>query len=168
MCLKLAPRSAPALPDLAGLGLKVVPVSHEMPFCGREPQDRAEYSLWGNNGGAPYMGYVLVTADELLQGHISWYPLRQRGHAAIAGFWVAPPLRQLGLGRYLLDRTLYDLIHAPPPWGGYESVEVQTHLVQHALAAALYERRGFVTDTAWVNLVKECTVRGTTSIGMQP
>lgn len=166
MCLKLTPRPEPPLPDLGALGLTLLPISHKRPFDGSEPHGREEYSLWGDNGGAPYLGYVLATADHLLQAHISWYPMRQGGLAAIAGFWVAPTLRGHGLGRYLLDRTLYDLIHASPPWGGYHTLEVQTHLVRHAKAAALYERRGFVTDEAWVNMVKECAVRGTTNVGM--
>jgi GNAT superfamily N-acetyltransferase len=135
-------------------------VSHEQPFGGQEPRGREEYTLYRENGGSPYFGYLLVTADNLLQAHISWYPMRQPGSAAIGGFWVAPTLRGHGLGRYLLDRTLYDLKNSPPLWGGYERVEVQTHLVKHAQAAALYERRGFEVEMAWVNMSKECAVRG--------
>jgi len=161
MRLTLTARPQPREPDLAALGLRLLPISHEMPFAGREPIGREEYTLYGNNGGSPYFGYVLVTVENLLQAHISWYPMRQPVHAAIAGFWVAPSLRGKGLGGYLLDRTLHDLFHAPPPWGGYHSIEVQTHLVKHAKAAALYERRGFGVDAAWVNLQKECAVRGT-------
>ncbi|MCC6458358.1 MAG: GNAT family N-acetyltransferase [Caldilineaceae bacterium] len=184
MQLELAPRPAPPLPDLAALGLELVSISHEMPFQGREPRGREEYALWGDNSGEPYAGYVLVTGDHLLQAHISWYPMRQAGRAAIAGFWVAPALRGHGLGRYLLDRTLYDLVHAPPPWRGYDTVpyrgesktiphkgafqtvEVQTHVIHHPEAAALYERRGFVVEMAWVNMVKECTVRGAKPVGL--
>ena len=160
MRLKLTPRPEPELPDLEGIGLKIVPVSNLMPFGGEEPEGREEYTLWGDNGGEPYRGYVLVTGDNLLQAHISWYPMRQPRAAAIAGFWVAPRLREHGLGRYLLDRALYDLVHSQPPGGGYDTVEVQTHLVHHAKAAAFYERRGFVTEMAWVNLAKECAIRG--------
>lgn len=159
MRLKLSSQPDPPVPDLAALGLQLVPFSHEMPFRGHEPKGREEYSLYAENNGAPYMGYALVNGENLLQGHISWYPMRQRGAAAIAGFWIAPRLRGQALGRYLLDRALYDLIHAQPPWGGYDSVDVQTHWVKHALAAALYERRGFETAMAWVNMSKECAVR---------
>jgi GNAT superfamily N-acetyltransferase len=166
MRLKLTPRPKPTLPDLAALGLRLVPVSHVMPFSGHEPKGREEYSLYGENDGDPYFGYVLVTGDNLLQGHISWYPLKEVGRAAIAGFWVAPSLRGHGLGRYLLDLALYDLIHAPPPNGVYHSVEVQTHLIQHSQADALYERRGFEVEMAWVNLVKECAVRGVNPVGL--
>jgi GNAT superfamily N-acetyltransferase len=171
MRLDLTPRPAPPAPDLAALGLRLLPMSHENPFRGREPKGREEYTLYGDNGGFPYFGYVLVTADELLQGQISWYPMRQAGHAAIAGFWVAPSLRGKGLGAYLLDLTLHDLCHASPPasrtsWGSFRSVEVQTHLVKHAQAAALYERRGFVVDAAWVNLQKECSVRGSDKVNL--
>jgi GNAT superfamily N-acetyltransferase len=170
MRLQLTPRPEPTLPDLTQLGLRLVAFSHEQPFDGREPAGREEYTLYGQNGGSPYFGYAFVTGQKLLQAHISWYPMRhvdgdKRG-AAIAGFWVAPSLRGHGLGRYLLDRTLYDLIHDPPAWEGYDTVEVQTHLVHHAQAAVLYERRGFETDDAWVNMSKECAVRGTSFSGM--
>jgi GNAT superfamily N-acetyltransferase len=163
MRLNLTPQPEPELPDLEAIGLRLVPVSHLTPFVGQEPEGREEYTLWGDNGGEPYMGYVLVNDENLLQAHISWYPMRQPGAAAIAGFWVSPRLRGHGLGRYLLDRALYDLIHSQPPWGGYDTVEVQTHLIHHAQAAALYERRGFITEMAWVNLAKECAVRGVQS-----
>jgi GNAT superfamily N-acetyltransferase len=166
MRLRLTPRPAPAEPDFAASGLRLVAVSHETPFTGSEPAGREEYTLYGHNEGAPYDGWLLVNQDELLQGHISWYPMRQAGRAAIAGFWVAPSLRGRCFGRYLLDRTLYDLMHDPPPRGGYASVEVQTHLINHPLAAALYERRGFETEAAWVNMAKECAVRGVNEVGL--
>jgi GNAT superfamily N-acetyltransferase len=166
MTLKLSRQPEPSMPDFAAWGLQLVTVSHEMPFEGSEPKGREEYTLYGDNGGSPYFGYLLVNAERLLQAHISWYPMRQAGCAAIAGFWVAPALRGRGVGRYLLDRTLYDLIHAAPPWGGYNRVEVQTHLVAHAHAAALYERRGFQTEMAWVNMSKECAVRGANPPGL--
>jgi GNAT superfamily N-acetyltransferase len=163
MQLQLTPRPEPELPDLAALGLQLVAVSHLAPFNGQEPKGREEYTLYGDNQGDPYMGYLFVNGDNLLEAHISWYPMKQPGTAAIAGFWVAPLLRGHGIGRYLLNRTLYDLIHASQPWGDYDRVEVQTHLVQHATAAALYEKRGFITEMAWDNLVKQCAVRGTQS-----
>jgi GNAT superfamily N-acetyltransferase len=164
--LRLAAQPEPPMPDLAARGLHLVPFSHEMPFGGQEPKGREEYSLYGENGGAPYMGYALVTSENMLQGHISWYPMRQVGLAAIAGFWVAPCFRGQALGRYLLDRALYDLIHSPPPWGGYDMVDVQTHLVKHAQAATLYERRGFEIEMAWVNMSKECAVRHANPVGL--
>lgn len=37
---------------------------------------------------------------------------------------------------------------------GHTSVEVQTHVVKHARAYALYTRRGFVVQDAWASLVK--------------
>lgn len=172
MHLTLSPRPAPPQPDLSALGLRLVEVSHTNPFTGQEPAGRAEYTLYGDNHGDPYWGYLLVDGNNLLRAHISWYPMHQAGHAAIAGFWVAPDLRGKGLGRYLLDQTLHTLNpaasspsqpqsqshhHASPI---FTSVEVQTHLVNHALAAKLYERRGFVTEMAWVNLRKACAVRG--------
>lgn len=159
MELELSEQPKPQMPEFAAWGYQLQPISHERPFQGSEPKGREEYTLYGNNDGAPYFGYVVVTAEQLLQAHISWYPMRQPGRAAIAGFWVTPALRGRVIGRYLLDRTLYDLAHASK----YTVVEVQTHLVNHAHAAALYERRGFVTKMAWVNLRKECAVRGVKS-----
>jgi GNAT superfamily N-acetyltransferase len=164
--LTLTPRPEPAMPELDSLGLRLVAISHEHPFSGHEPEGREEYTLYGDNGGAPYFGYVLVNGENTLQAHISWYPMRQAGHAAIAGFWVAPSLRGRGLGRYLLDLTLYDLVHSPSQRGDYHTVEVQTHWVKHAQAAALYQRAGFEVEMAWVNMSKECAVRGPNPPGM--
>lgn len=161
MVMELSPRQEPPLPDLNGLGLRLVEISHEKPFTGQEPAGRAEYTFYGDNGGAPYWGCALISNDNFLRAHIGWYPMAQPGRAAIAGFWVAPALRGHGLGRYLLDRLLYDLIHAPPTgWDAFHTVEVQTHLVNHPQAAALYQRRGFEVEMAWVSMSKECTVRG--------
>jgi ribosomal protein S18 acetylase RimI-like enzyme len=87
-------------------------------------------------------------------GHISWYPMRQPGWAAVANFWVASRLRRQGLGRYLLALALHDMAHAPAPRGGYQGVEVQSHLVHHPVAVALYEKHGFRIDEVWVSLVK--------------
>jgi hypothetical protein len=39
-------------------------------------------------------------------------------------------------------------------------------LTKHAQAAALYERRGFEVDAAWVNMSKECAVRGAALTGL--
>ena len=160
MLATLTPRPVPTPPNLDALGLQRIEISHEQPFTGSEPVGREEYSLYGNNHGAPYAGTILINAEKLLQAHISWYPMQQAGHAAIAGFWVAPSLRGKGLGRYLLDHALDELYDAPPPRGGFATVEVQTHLMNHAQAAALYARRGFEVAMAWVNMSKECSVRG--------
>jgi GNAT superfamily N-acetyltransferase len=164
MQLALTARPQPALPEFAGL--RLMAFSHERPFAGREPIGREEYTLYGDNGysqerGAPYYGYAFVTDEMLLQAHISWYPMRQVGKAAIAGFWVAPALRGHGLGGYLLDRTLADLVAA-----NFQNVEVQTHLVNHAKAVAIYEERGFEVVDAWVNMSKECAVRTAKDVGL--
>ncbi len=154
MTATLGARPVPPAPDLAALGLAVVTLDPAHPFTGTEPPGRAEYTLRGDNGGAPFAALVLVDGEGCLRGHLSWYPMTRPGWAALAGFWVAPELRGRGLGRYLLDRALADMVQAPPPRGGYTHVEVHTHLTHHAAAAALYGRRGFAVEAAWVNLVK--------------
>ena len=170
MTLTLGTHPRPTPPDLAGLGLRLLTVNEQAPFTGREPEGREEYSLWGDNGGQPYTGLILVDGENLLQAHINWYPMHPMHHpgcAAIAGFWVAPALRGHGLGRYLLDEALYEMAQpALPPtlydkrrehsgnYLGFQQVELHTHLIHHARATDLYQRRGFSIDAAWVNLVK--------------
>ena len=149
-----AARSDPSAERPAASGLRVIAISHEAPFTGRERPERVEYSLWGDNGGSPYAGLVLADGEDMLQGVISWYPLEERSRAGIFGFWLAAELRRRGLGAYLLDRALDEIADAPSPRGGYAAVEVQTHLVRHATAVQLYEARGFQVDEAWVHLVK--------------
>lgn len=164
LVLDLANRPAvtPQAPDfrreVAGSDLTLLAISQDSPFTGHEQPDRVEYSLWGNNGGNPYAGLVLVDGSGLLVGAIHWLPLASKDRAGIGGFWVAPELRGRGLGGFLLDQALYEIATAPRPegsrHGAYTSVEVLTHLVRHALAVKLYESRGFQVDEAWVHLVK--------------
>jgi len=166
LSLDLAARPAvpPQAPDLrvgpGGDGLSLVAISHESPFTGHEEPERVEYSLWGDNGGNPYAGLVLVDGGGLLRGAIHWLPLASTDRAGIGGFWIAPELRGRGLGAFLLDQALYEMATAPRAEGsrsgrgGYASVEVLTHLVRHARAVKLYESRGFLVDEAWVHLVK--------------
>jgi GNAT superfamily N-acetyltransferase len=150
----LGTRAQPPLPDLEAQGLRLVYFSHLDPFMGHEQPDRQDYSHWPNRPDLPYAGLGLVDQAEALQGHISWFPMRQAGWAAVANFWLASPLRGRGLGSQLLDHALYAMAHAPAPHGGYQAVEVQSHLVHHPRAVALYQRRGFEIDEAWVSLVK--------------
>ena len=150
--LDLSPRPAPPEPDLAGLHLQHIDAQH--PFTGRDPDGRAELSLWRGNGGDPYAGLVLVADSGVAQGHIAWYPMRQAGSAGLVSFWVAPALRGRGLGRYLLDLALSEMSTPNATHRVYDRIDVHTHLVHHSRASELYRRRGFVVDTIWVNLVK--------------
>jgi GNAT superfamily N-acetyltransferase len=152
--LTLSPRPAPSMPDLAGLGLRLHHIDHERPFAGRDPDGRAELSLWADNHGEPYAGLVLTDDEGLAYGQIAWYPMWQRHTAGLVSFWVAPALRGRGLGRYLLDLALYEMSRANAPHKVYHIVDIHTHLVHHDRASELYRRRGFVVDTIWVNLVK--------------
>ena len=152
--LTLLPRPAPPVPDLAGLGLHLHPIGHLHPFAGRDPERRAELSLWRDNGGDPYAGLVLADDAGVAHGHIAWYPMRQADTAGLVSFWVAPALRGRGLGRYLLDLALSEMSSTNASHRVYHRVDVHTHLVHHSRASELYRRRGFVVDTIWVNLVK--------------
>jgi ribosomal protein S18 acetylase RimI-like enzyme len=142
-------RPAPAPMDLAAHGLNLLEVSHERPFTGREPPGRQEYTLWDHNQDDPYAGYVLVNRQNLLRGHISWYPLPETGRVALGNFWLAPDLRGRGLGANLLDLGLHAMSQI-----GRQAIELHTHLTLFARAVSLYESRGFEIDAAWVNLVK--------------
>lgn len=149
----------PTAPDLQVLGLQLQPFGDQAPFTGREQPGRHDFSYCADSYCAdthspPYAGYAITDADGLLWGHISWYPMRRAGWAAIANFWLAPRLRRRGLGRYLLASALHEMAHAPAPRGGFHAVEVQSHVVHHAVAVALYEQHGFRIDETWVSLVK--------------
>jgi GNAT superfamily N-acetyltransferase len=140
--------------DPATLGLRLQRISHNNPFNGIEPADRAEYSAWGDNHGFPYTGHILVDNTNQLRGHLCWFPVQDGKMAGIYAFWLAPQLRGRGLGSLLLDTALADMAAPSPPGGPYQRAEVQTHLVRHTDAVALYESRGFQIDEAWVTLVK--------------
>lgn len=149
-----ADRRPPPQPDLAALGLKLLRFDHVHPYQKEEPPEREEYIYWGHNDGAPYAGLALVDREDLLHAHISWYPMHQPESVALVAFWVAPHLRGQGVGRYLLDQALYEMACCPLPRGGYRRIAVHTHLAHHPGAYAMYQRRGFKVDAAWVNLVK--------------
>ncbi len=140
---------APQPLDLSTYGLSLLEVSNVQPFTGREPVGRLEYTLWGDNQGDPYAGYLLVDDHNLLRGHLSWYPMPEQGKVALGTFWLAPPLRNRGLGAYLLDLSLHEMSRTAST-----AIELHTHLTRYERAVALYQRRGFQIDAVWVNLVK--------------
>ncbi len=140
---------APQQLDLSVHGLTLLEVSNQRPFTGREPVGRLEYTLWGDNQGDPYAGYLLVDDQNLLRGHLSWYPMPEPGRMALGTFWLAPPLRGRGLGAYLLDLSLHEMSRTPT-----HAIELHTHLTLYEQAVTLYQRRGFQIDAVWVNLVK--------------
>lgn len=156
--LQRHPPKPPADIDLDERGLRLVRVDHNRPFQGSEPLDRQEYATWGANKQHPYAALILVDSTQMLRGHICWYPLPENGTnrdgAGIYAFWLAPDLRGAGLGSLLLDAALSDMVTPSSLGGPFERAEVQTHLVRHATAVALYESRGFQIDDAWVTLVK--------------
>ena len=144
----------PAEIDLSALGLRLVRASHSAPFQGSEPSDRLEYSAWGDNHGHPYAGLILVDGANVLRGQLCWFPSQDGSGAGIYAFWLAPGLRGKGLGSLLLDTALSDMAGSTHCGGRFKRAEVQTHLVRHSDAVALYESRGFQIDDAWVTLVE--------------
>lgn len=138
---------------LAALRLSLQAISQQTPFSGVEQDDRQHYTLLGQNDGCPYAGLVLVDEHKLLRGHLSWHPLTGET-GVLSNFWIAPDLRRMGLGSYLLDRALFEMAHRSPPHGGFRRVELHTHVVNFAAALRLYEQRGFSVEDAWVTLVK--------------
>lgn len=151
-----AVESAPLPAAARERSLAVVHMGDSQPFTGSEPVDRAHYRLLGTNGGHPWSAIGMVAADGELVAHLTWFPIPGPGRrrCAITNVRVAPQLRGLGLGAWLLDEALRMMQSAPPPVGGYEVVELNTHLLHFATAVGMYERRGFVVDDAWVTLVK--------------
>jgi ribosomal protein S18 acetylase RimI-like enzyme len=92
-----------------------------------------------------------------MRGHLTWYRFQDisgEQSAAIYSFWLDPAWRGLGYGSLLLDTALDDMEGAMPSNLRLRQVEVQTHVVRHSDAVALYESRGFQIDDVWVTLVK--------------
>lgn len=154
-------RRPPGKPPRDGLepqGLRLVRADHTAPFRGREPADRLEYASWGHNDEFPHAAVILADHANMLRGHLCWYPLPAgsgtHATAGIYAFWLAPDLRGQGLGSLLLDTALDDMTKPSQMGGPFRRVEVQTHVVRHIEAVALYESRGFQIDDAWVSLVK--------------
>ncbi len=129
-------------------------IDHTTPIPFREPHDRREYESWYGGDDNPYSGIVLVDSDNQLRGHLCWYPMPASCRAGIYAFWLTPALRGKGLGGLLLDTALADMSRETQFGGPFDYAEVQSHLVRHDVAVALYKSRGFTIDAAWVNLVK--------------
>lgn len=165
----------PAQLDWDALGLRLAAISHADPWMG---PGYDELRLWGGNAGWPHAGAVLVDAAGAAVARVVWRAevgssdfngvgsndfsrARQpeatkvattnalAGGAAIVRLDVQPVWQGRGLGNYLLDRALAAMAAA-----GHTRVEVQTHVVKHALAYAMYTRRGFIVQDAWASLVK--------------
>ena len=146
---KRAPRLPEAI-DLAGVRLRLIRATHKSPFEGREPPDRHERSVWNDGHGHPYAALILVDETEMLRGHLCWFPWQDCAAGGIYAFWLEPGLRGQGLGSLLLDTALCDMARVSELGGPFRRAEVQTHLVRHSDAVALYESRGFHIDDAWV------------------
>jgi GNAT superfamily N-acetyltransferase len=140
---------APQEPLWDALGLRPVVVSEMHPWTG---PGYDELRLWDSGQGWPYAGTVLVDAAGTAVGRIVWtaVPAPSTAGAAIIRLDVAESWRGQGLGAYLLDRALHEMAQQ-----GFRRVEVQTHLQRHPVAYELYQRRRFVPEEAWANLVKQ-------------
>jgi GNAT superfamily N-acetyltransferase len=150
------PPSAPVLPPaLVERGLQPIQFSHRHPFTGDEPSQLPTVSQWQENGGDPYGGVGLVDKDQVLRGHLAWYPMAQPGKVALINFRVDPAYRSQGAGKFLLDWGLREMILGGDGAGNpVHTVELHTHLHRNIDAARLYRSRGFEVVDAWVNLVK--------------
>ena len=135
-------------------GVRLERVDHTQSFPFREPGDRREYESWIVGNESPYSGLLLVDEKDVLCGHLCWYPMPESRRAGIYAFWLTPVLRGKGLGALLLDTALADMSSETQLGGPFDYAEVQSHLVRHDVAVALYESRGFTIDAVWVNLVK--------------
>jgi GNAT superfamily N-acetyltransferase len=137
--------------------LRMLRVDNMSPFTGNEPAGRSEHTIWGRDSEDPYSALVLVDDSNTMRGHLTWYRFQDisgEQSAAIYGFWLDPAWRGLGYGSLLLDTALDDMEGAMPSNLRLRQVEVQTHVVRHSDAVALYESRGFQIDDVWVTLVK--------------
>jgi GNAT superfamily N-acetyltransferase len=150
------PPSKPSLPAaVAGMGLQPISFSHQNPFRGREATQLPTVTQWQQNGGAPYWGVGLVDGEDVLRGHLAWYPMPLPGKVALINFRVDPDYRHRGAGGFLLDWALYEMITGNDLSGeAAHIVELHTHLERNADAVRLYRSRGFEVVDAWVNLVK--------------
>lgn len=173
--LSTAPPEPPEEPDWAALKLEPRAISQSQPWTGAGFD---ELRLWGDNGGWPYAGTVLVDEHNVVVGRVVWYPMAEQGDhgpsgrlrtrmaltshehgwgassvsapaAAIARLDVDAAWQSRGLGSYLLDRALHEMGQA-----GFGRVEVQTHVTKHPRAYEMYRRRGFTLEDAWASLVK--------------
>ncbi len=140
---------APREPRWDILNLRPVALSEKTPWTG---PGYDELRLWGTNRGRPYAGTVLADDTGTAVGRIVWIAAAGpgEGHGAILRLDVAEGWRGRGLGGYLLHRTLHEMAHQ-----GLRRVEVQTHVQRHPVAFELYQRRRFVPEEAWANLVKQ-------------
>jgi GNAT superfamily N-acetyltransferase len=156
------PLLKPALPPaVADMGLQPITFSHQDPFQGREATQLPTVSLWHQNDGDPYWGVGLVDTENLLRGHLAWYPMPIEdptptdGKVALINFRVDPDYRHRGAGSFLLDWGLYEMTRKEAPSRkAAHTVELHTHLTRNADAVRLYRSRGFEVVDAWVNLVK--------------
>ena len=157
------------------LGLRPVAIYRQQPWTG---PGYDELRLWGAGAGWPYAGVVLVDGRGEAVARLVWRPdpkgfdesragevvgaesaprvdddaaqtLRVAAGAAIIRLDVAEAWQGRGLGSYLLQRSLAEMAAA-----GHDRVEMQTHVVKHARAHAMYTRRGFTLADAWASLVK--------------
>jgi GNAT superfamily N-acetyltransferase len=147
---------APVFPStLAERGLQPIQFSHRYPYSWEEPSQLPTVSQWQENGGDPYGGVGLVDKDQVLRGHVAWYPMAQAGKVALINFRVDPAYRSQGVGKFLLDWGLREMIQGGDGAGNpVHTVELHTHLHRNVDAVRLYRSRGFEVVDVWINLVK--------------
>ncbi|MBT9154333.1 MAG: hypothetical protein DDT39_01004 [Firmicutes bacterium] len=95
------------------------------------------------------LNILLVREDYRVIGHITWYPMRQKGKAAICDVAVTKRLRGRGIGSYLLHSALTHLYQL-----GFSEVELCTTPALSKAAYRLYLRAGFETAATWLEMSK--------------
>lgn len=149
-----APTAPPAMQEF---GLHLVRGGTDLPFKGRSVGKPHWYEKGDGARGDAWHSLLVVESRKeeggLLVGGLVWYETGPE-RCGLSNFWLVEGLRGRGVGAFLLDSALHAMKALPAPAGGYQQVELHTHLTRYPRALAMYQRRGFVIDALWVNLEK--------------
>ncbi len=145
MVAEVGPGVEPHKPPLREYRLREIMISGERPWEGKidwYPEDERGY---GYERFGPYQrDAVALVCDETVASHLEWYPMREEGRVALWDLRVREKDRGLGLGSYLLDRSLFIMYGQ-----GYRIVELHTNTLRNARAVSMYRRRGFQIVERW-------------------
>ncbi|KAF0193625.1 MAG: hypothetical protein FD169_2397 [Bacillota bacterium] len=94
---------------------------------------------------------MLLRNNEIVKGHIAWYPMRDGLTSALCDLEVAIPFRGRGLGKHLLHASLLQMAVE-----GFSKVELHTYPEHSAVANELYKNTGFTLDATWY-VFEKCT-----------
>ncbi|MCL2536565.1 MAG: GNAT family N-acetyltransferase [Nocardiaceae bacterium] len=141
MPISLRPYTADDLPLLAG---------GESPFDDWGPSRRTEVPA--HRLDAPG-GYVVVDADQVVLGDVSWIYVHWGPNAAsrnpMIGIWLRPEARGRGVGAEA-QRLLVDLLFRHTNAHRIEAhTDVDNHAEQRSLERAGFTREGVVREAQW-------------------